>query len=131
MSLLATASQLTNQLIKLTLWAVLEQQMSPQLVKKSPTFYGTCTFITAFTTACHLALSWAQQISCPILVVEREFSVVRNVRTGPGDHLIPNPQTEGPPFVSCPQLLIQDIRSYPPYRDTVSSIRKQTSTTSR
>jgi len=28
----------------------------------------------------------------------------------------PKPQTGGPPLVSCPQLLIQYIRSYPPYR---------------
>jgi len=27
----------------------------------------------------------------------------------------PNPQTEGSPFVGCPRLLIQYIRSYPPY----------------
>jgi len=30
--------------------------MFPQLIKKSPTFYGTRTFITAFTSACHLTL---------------------------------------------------------------------------
>jgi hypothetical protein len=28
----------------------------------------------------------------------------------------PNPQAGGPPFVGCPRLLIQYIRSYPPYR---------------
>ena len=28
----------------------------------------------------------------------------------------PNPQAGGPPFVACPRLLIQYIRSYPPYR---------------
>ena len=28
----------------------------------------------------------------------------------------PNPQAEGPPLVGCPRLLIQFIRSYPPYR---------------
>ena len=27
-----------------------------------------------------------------------------------------NPQAGGPPFVGCPWLLIQFIRSYPPYR---------------
>jgi hypothetical protein len=27
----------------------------------------------------------------------------------------PNPQAGGPPFVGCPWLLIQNIRSYPPY----------------
>jgi hypothetical protein len=33
-----------------------------------------------------------------------------------------NPQAEGPPSVSCPPLLIQYIRSYPPYLEAVSSI---------
>ena len=28
----------------------------------------------------------------------------------------PNPQSGGPPLVCCPRLLIQFIRSYPPYR---------------
>jgi len=34
----------------------------PQPVKKFPTFYGSRTFITAFTTARHLSLSWASSI---------------------------------------------------------------------
>jgi hypothetical protein len=36
----------------------------------------------------------------------------------------PNPQAGGPPLVGCPRLLIQYIRSYPPYLEAVSSIRK-------
>jgi len=28
----------------------------------------------------------------------------------------PKPQAGGPPLVGCPRLLIQYIRSYPPYR---------------
>jgi len=28
----------------------------------------------------------------------------------------PNPQAGGPPLIGCPRLLIQFIRSYPPYR---------------
>jgi hypothetical protein len=35
----------------------------------------------------------------------------------------PNPQAGGQPPVSCPRLLIQYIRSYPPYLKAVSSIR--------
>ena len=42
---------------------VLLQKLSvSQLVKKFPTFYGTRRFITAFTTARHLSLSWATSI---------------------------------------------------------------------
>jgi hypothetical protein len=31
----------------------------------------------------------------------------------------PNPQAGGPPLVGCPRLLIQNIRSYPPYLEAV------------
>jgi hypothetical protein len=37
--------------------------------------------------------------------------------------LPPNPQAGGPPPVGCPRLLIQYIRSYPPYLEAISSIR--------
>jgi hypothetical protein len=35
----------------------------------------------------------------------------------------PNHQDGGPPLIGCPRLLIQYIRSYPPYLEAVSSIR--------
>ena len=35
------------------------------LVKKFPPFYGTRKFITAFTSARHLSLSWAKSIQSP------------------------------------------------------------------
>jgi len=37
--------------------ALLEKLTGSQLVKKSPTFYETRMFITAFTTSCHRSLS--------------------------------------------------------------------------
>jgi hypothetical protein len=44
----------------LTTWSrVLPEKLTvPQLLKKFPAFYGTRKFITAFTTARHLSLSW-------------------------------------------------------------------------
>jgi hypothetical protein len=36
---------------------------------------------------------------------------------------MPNPNAGVPPLVGCPRLLIQYIRSYPPYLEAVSSIR--------
>ena len=41
---------------------LLEKLTGSQLVKKFPTFYGTQRFITAFTSARHLSLSWASSI---------------------------------------------------------------------
>ena len=38
---------------------LLEKLTSLQLVRKFPAFYETWRFITAFTSACHLSLSWA------------------------------------------------------------------------
>jgi hypothetical protein len=45
----------------LTLWSriLLEKLTGSQLVKNFPAFYGTHKFITAFTSARHLSLSWA------------------------------------------------------------------------
>jgi len=41
---------------------LLEKLSDSQPVKKSPTLYGTRRFITAFTSARHLSLSWAQSV---------------------------------------------------------------------
>jgi hypothetical protein len=48
----------------LTPWSrVLPEKLKcPKLLKKFPAFYGTRRFITVFTTACHLSLSWATLI---------------------------------------------------------------------
>ena len=49
---------------KLTPWSrvLLEKLTSSQLVKKFPAFYGTRRFVTAFTSARHLSLSWARSV---------------------------------------------------------------------
>jgi hypothetical protein len=56
------ALQLYNYLI--TPWSrvLLKKLISFQLVKKFPTFYGNRRFITAFTSARHVSLSWASSI---------------------------------------------------------------------
>jgi hypothetical protein len=41
---------------------LLEKLAHLQPVKKFPAFYGTWRFITTFTSACHLFLSWASSI---------------------------------------------------------------------
>ena len=48
----------------LTLWSrvLLEKRSCLQLVKKFPAFYGNWRFLTAFTSARHLSLSWASSI---------------------------------------------------------------------
>ena len=50
----------------------------PQLIKKFPAFYGTRQFITTFTSARHLSLSWAtsiQSISL-YLLLNMHFSII-------------------------------------------------------
>ena len=51
---------------------LLEKLTGLQLVKKFPAFYGTRRFITAFTRARHLSLSWARSIQYmpPIPLIE-------------------------------------------------------------
>ena len=48
----------------LTPWSkvLLEKLIGFQLVKKFPAFHGTLRFITAFTSARHLSISWASSI---------------------------------------------------------------------
>jgi hypothetical protein len=48
----------------LTPWSrVLPEKLTrPELLKKFPTFYGTRRFITVYTRARHLSLSWARSI---------------------------------------------------------------------
>ena len=41
---------------------LLEKLTRSQLLKKFSAFHGTCRFITAFTSARHLSLSWARSI---------------------------------------------------------------------
>jgi len=41
---------------------LLEKLTGFQKIKKFPAFYGTCKFITAFTIAPHLYLTWARSI---------------------------------------------------------------------
>jgi len=41
---------------------LLEELTSFQLIKKFPAFCGTWRYITTFTSACHLSLSWARSI---------------------------------------------------------------------
>ena len=41
---------------------VLEKLTGFQLVKKFSAYYGTQRFITPFTSACHLSLSWARSV---------------------------------------------------------------------
>jgi hypothetical protein len=42
-----------------------EANQSLHLVKNSPHFYGTRSFFTVLTSACHLSLSWANSIQSP------------------------------------------------------------------
>jgi hypothetical protein len=61
----STCSLLTNKQTPRS--RVLSEKLTgSQLVKKFPTLYGTQTFITAFTTARYLPLSWARFTSCKL-----------------------------------------------------------------
>ena len=63
-----SASEIT---FLLTPWnrVLLEKLTSSQLVKKFPAFCGPQRFITAFTSVCHLSLSWASLIPMPLYFI--------------------------------------------------------------
>jgi hypothetical protein len=85
-----------------------EQLTDPQLLKKLPALYGNRRFITVFTRARDLALSWAS-------LIPRLLTIFRNMIKWGVVSTSLNPQAGGPPLVGCPRLLIQYIRSYHPY----------------
>ena len=63
----------------LTQWSRLlsERLAGPQVVEKFPAFYGTLVFITAFTRARHLSLSWAR--SMQFMHPSRFFKILFNI----------------------------------------------------
>jgi hypothetical protein len=80
-----------------------------KLVKKFPKFYETRMFITAFTSTRHLSLPSVQfwGFLCKRFITKILFHE---------EFLAPRPpQAWGPPLVGRPRLLIQYIRSNPPY----------------
>ena len=94
----------------LTPWSriLLEKLTCPQLVKKFPEFYGTRKFITTFTNARHLSLSWASSIqSIPPHLTSWRSSLILS------SHL-----RLGLPSGSCPQVSPSKLcihLSSPPY----------------
>jgi hypothetical protein len=96
----------------LTSWSrVLEKLTGLQPVTKFPAFYRTWRFITAFTSARHLSVSWASSIQLCLQILGNKDTVSLWGVVSPSS----NPQAGGPTLVGCPQLLIKYIHCYPPY----------------
>jgi hypothetical protein len=67
---------ITHSLTHSWSWALLEKLLIVQPLKNFPAFYGTQRFITAFTRALHLSLSWARSIqSLPSHSISKETYV--------------------------------------------------------
>jgi hypothetical protein len=81
----------------------------------------------SWPTTCQISYPFPVPSSCQrIRPFPRPLYKLRNkynffLRWGVVSHP-PNPQAVGPPPVGSPRLLIQYIRSYPPYQEAVSSI---------
>ena len=89
-----------------------------QLIKKCSAFYGTRKFITVLTSA---RIRVGEYFTSGLFCLQRKhlgyeyfltfvFSLEGVVSASS------NPQDGGPPLFGCPRLLIQFIRSSPPYR---------------
>jgi hypothetical protein len=79
----------------LTPWSrVLPEKLKrPELLKKFPAFYGTRRFITAFTRARHLSLSWARPIQSrppPSNLSKIHFNIILRLRLGLPSGLLPS-----------------------------------------
>ena len=109
MSKCTVSSSLTHSI--LTPWSrvLLEKLTGFQPVKKFPTVHGNRKFIIAFTGARHLPYPQSRPEVSVHNSQQNHFLWRGVVDTSP------NPQARGPPLVGCPRLLIQYIRSYPPY----------------
>ena len=79
-----------------------------QLFKKFSAFYETRRFITAFTRARHLSLSWVGSIVQSFSPIPRSCELFRNMLIFLRWVLCtsPNTQATGPPFVGCSRLFI-------------------------
>ena len=63
---------------------LLEKLTGLQLVKKFPALYGTRRYITVFTSARHLSLSWANSIQSPPLPLLRRSILILTCHLRPG-----------------------------------------------
>ena len=122
----------------LTPWSrvLLEKLTGFQQVRKFTAFYGTRKFITVLTSARRLS-NWRVmppletppppgdpsggvfylQIVLSPEEASRLWVFLNSIFLRGGVvSASPKPQAGGPPVVGCPRLLIQFIRSYPPYR---------------
>jgi hypothetical protein len=55
---------------------VLEKVLFSQLLEKLPAFYGTQSFITMFTRACHFSLSVARWIKPSLYLFKTHFNII-------------------------------------------------------
>jgi hypothetical protein len=69
-------------LLTLWIWALLQMPPVVQPLKNLPTLHGTRTFITAFTRALHLSLSWARPIQSisPYRFSKIHLNIIRQLR---------------------------------------------------
>jgi len=103
----------------LTPWSkVLLEKLTGSQLKKFPEFYETRRFITALTRARHLSLSWATLGPTKVCVQAQSTCisfVTSSIFTARSCWHLAQTHSVGQPLVGCPRLLIQYIRSYPPY----------------
>jgi len=79
------AQSIAYEILTYLLTYSMEQLTGFQLVKKFPPFYGARRFITAFTSARHLSLSWASSIQpMPPYPTSWRFTLILSCHLGLG-----------------------------------------------
>ena len=89
--------------------ALREKLKFSQIVKNFHAFYGIWKFITAFTIAHHLFLSW--KIRAYLVRGLSELFATWYFLSRGLNRTSPKPLGEGPTLVGCPRLIIYYIRS--------------------
>ena len=114
--------------VELILHIILSACSGTRIVKKFPTCNGIRKFITAFTRARHLSLSWARSSILQCLCHTKGSVHVRGlVHCFKSCKILrqeevsssPKPQSGGSTLVCCPRLFIQYILSYPLYQESI------------
>jgi hypothetical protein len=118
-------------------WArLIHSKLSIQLLQYPFQYILLSTPMSSWWSPCfRLSYQECVCISLPCLLHSLPISSKESIQVrGPAQHFVTysflrwwvvnptgNPEVGGPPIVGCPQLLIQYIRSYPPYLEAVYS----------
>jgi hypothetical protein len=108
---------MSNHGNSLTPWSrVCLEKLTGRQFKIFPIYYGTRSFITAFTSARHLSLSWARWIQ---IMPSPQFSIILPSMPGSSKWFLPSGHRTGP---ICNYPVACSCYAFCPYFDSIIQI---------